>query len=524
MAQPTKGKRGAAKLTAAALNPSTPSIAYTSMGDDWTIINTCIGGTSAMRAAGQTFLPMHQGEKQKNYDERLATAVFTNFLRLTLDFLVGKPYSEPVQFRENTPPALLALQTDMDLCGGDVTVVTKDFFWKGMKSGWSYLMVEYPAVNETEITLAQAQNSNLRPYWVVMDAESVISDVEERINGKDEHVHVRILNTSTARNGYAEIIVNRIFEYNLVPVQDPITNLTVDYQVQITVFRQDGDKWPVEQPARVMQIINRIPLVKFQTNDEARPELIDLAYLNVAHWQTSADQKASLNMARFPILAGSGISDDDGKVIGPYELLTTSDPTAKFYYVQHNGQALLAGAGDVASYEDKMAMYGAQMLKKRPGRETATSRVLDEAENLSPLQIIVMRFMSALESACDYTLQWLQAEEATDDTTYGIDVKMDFTLSSEQEEQMSFFENARLQGDISRENFWLQSKALGYCPQDFNIATNETQLAAEVAATTARNAALLALKGNQGNNESGTGDPLNNPNDPKINRAKVPAV
>jgi uncharacterized protein DUF4055 len=523
MAQPRK-RAQAPKTTAASADPSTPSLAYKGMGADWAIINTTLGGTAAMRAAGQTYLPKHMGEKQKNYDERLNTAVFTNFMRLTLDFLVGKPYSEVVQFRQNTPAELLALESDMDLCGNDVTTVTKDFFWKGMAKGWSYLMVEYPTVNETEITLAQAQNSNLRPYWVILNAENVISDVSARINGKDEHVHVRILNSQTVRNGYDEIIVNRIFEYNLISDLDPITSAVVDYHVEVTVFKQDGKNWPVEQPARTLQIIKRIPLVKFQTNDEGRPEVIDLAYLNVTHWQSMSDQRACLTMARFPILAGSGMSEDDGKVVGPYELLTTSDPTAKFYYVEHNGQALNAGDNDVGGLEDKMAMYGAQMLKKRPGRETATSRVLDEAENLSPLQIIVLRFMSSLESACDYTLQWLQAEEAQDSETYGIDVKLDFALSSEQEAQMSFFENARLQGDISRENFWLQAKALGYCPQDFNIETNETQLAAEVAAETARNAALMALKGQQGNQGSGTGDPLNNPNDPKIKRSNVPAV
>jgi hypothetical protein len=235
-------------------------------------------------------------------------------------------------------------------------------------------------------------------------------------------------------------------------------------------------------------------------------------------------------MARFPILAGSGIDEEQGRVIGPYELLTASDPTAKYYYVEHNGIAIGVGSGDIASLEDKMAMYGAELLKKRPGRETATSRILDESQSMAPLQIIVLSFMSALEQVCDYTLTWLQDPAAGDDETYGIDINMDFALSSEQQKQMTFFENARLQGDVSRNQFLKMGMELGYVPADFPIATNETELEAETAQLVARANALaeiakaqMASPGGPGGN---TGTPKDNPEDTKakIGRSNVPEV
>lgn len=465
----------------AALNPSTPSLAYRAQAPRWALIDACLGGTETMRAAGQALLPKHEGESSKHYTERANTAVFTNFTRLTLDFLTGKPYSEKVKFRDGTPQSLLNLETDIDLQGNDITTVTKDFFWKGLGKGHSYLMVEYPVQDQEEITLEEANTNGLRPYWVVISPEYILADRQIRIEGKQTFSHVRVWSTETEPDGFDEKVVNRITQYDLMKVTDPQNpKAKPTYAVQVIVYRQKNKtEWPVEKPARLLRGIDRITLVKFQTNAEERPELLDLAYLNVSHYQSYSDQRSCLTMARFPILAGSGVDKEEGRIIGPYELLTTSDPTAKFYYVENQGTALGVGDKDVISLEDKMAMYGAELLKKRPGRETATSRILDATESMAPLQIIVLQFMSALEQACDYTLRWLQDAAADDANTYGIDVNIDFAMSEEQQKQMQFMENSRLQGDVSRKQFFKAAKELGYMPESFNPTENDSELAVE---------------------------------------------
>lgn len=505
------------KQNDAALNPSTPSQTYRMMAPRWDLLNACLGGTETMRAAGEPLLPKHEGESQKHYDERARTAVFTNFTRLTCDFLTGKPFSEKAKFTETTPQQLQALETDIDLQGNDLTTVTKDFFWKGLAKGFSYLMVEYPRQDETEITLAQAQTNGLRPYWVVISPENVIADRPLRINGKQVFSHVRVLVQETEPNGFDEVIKTRIYRYELVQAVDEANTKLDDYRVQVTVYiktNRTKNEWEVEQSPRILSGINRIPLVKFQTNADGRPELLDLAYLNVAHWQSYADQRACITMSRFPILAGSGVDDQDGRVIGPYELLTTSDPTAKFYYVEHNGLATGVGDKDVAALEDKMAMYGAELLKKRPGRETATSRIIDATQNMAPLQIIVLQFMSCLEEVCGYTLQWLgvEAEEAA-----GVLVNLDFAMSEEQQKQMQFAENARLQGDISREEYFSIAKELGYMPDTFNPTKNKADLLAEFNDYLKQLAAVAAAKPDPTIN--GSGSPLNDLTPTQINRS-----
>ena len=118
----------------------------------------------------------------------------------------------------------------------------------------------------------------------------------------------------------------------------------------------------------------------------------------------------------------------------------------------------------------------------------------------------------------------MELPEAGDEETYGVDVNMDFAMSQTNEKTMAFFENARLQGDVSREQFFAVAKELGYCPDSFNPTLNETQVKAELAETQANALAQAAAKGTQGPTGSGTGSPANNPNDPKIKRQNDPPV
>lgn len=503
------------RASAASLNPNTKSLVWSTMSYKWWLMNTCMGGTASLRDAGEALLPKHQGETAPRYTDRLSSAVFTNFVRLTIEFLVGKPFAEKVVFRDGTPPALVDLESDIDGQGNDVTSVCMDFFQKGFAKGWSWLMVEYPEVMDpASTTLADVQANNLRPYWCVIPADNVIADRGTIIEGKWAWTHIRIAESSIETVGFEETVVNRIRMYELINGQVD-ASLPPQYYVRVTVFKEDkpnSDRWSVETTTDTTA--QRIPLVKFMSTPDGDMTLEDLCYLNISHWQSNADQKSALVMARFPILAGAGMDDDKAYVIGPYELLKSSDPQSKFYYVENNGTAMAVGDKDIKNLEDAMAMYGATMLKKMPDRQTATSRIIDETQNMAPLQIMILQFMSAMETVCDFTLTWLGDPAADDGNTYGVNVNMDFALSQENQKQMDFFENARLQGDISREQFLIVAKELGFVPESFNPTLNETQLKAEADEDAARALAVTTATA-KAQGKVAPGAPGADPNKPK---------
>ena len=89
----------------------------------------------------------------------------------------------------------------------------------------------------------------------------------------------------------------------------------------------------------------------------ARPPLIDLAWLNLAHWQSSSDQRHILHVActyfiwylkRYQI-------GDEQLDIGQMRLIMADDPTSDLKFVEHSGAAIAAGQQDLIDLEEKMA-------------------------------------------------------------------------------------------------------------------------------------------------------------------------
>lgn len=452
-----------------ALDPSTPSLDYLSKRGVRSMIATVLGGTATMRDAGRAYLPQHEGEGDTRYKDRLTTAVFTNYTQLTLEHWTGKPFSKPAKFTADTDPDILKLEDDIDLCGNELTVVLKNWFTLGMQSQNGYCLVEYPKVPDDVkargVSLKDMRELNLRPYWVVIPAAAMISAPKERINGRDIFVECRFYDNEVYRDGFVEAVRTRIREIKRFD-RDGV--VTIEQRVHT---KKSKDDWSASD--WVVMDIDEIPLVDFDTG---KMELEQLAYLNITHWQSNSDQRNCLTTARFPILAGSGVAADTVVTIGPYQFLASKDTNSKFYYVEHTGAALEAGAKDIESLIEDMALYGAEMLKQRPDRETATSRVLDSAENTAPLQVHVFNFISCVEQALWYTGKWM---DKPDDVIARVEMDTDFAMSSETSAQVTTLKELRKSGDISREMFLESMKELGALPDSFDLVKNQTQLDAE---------------------------------------------
>lgn len=455
----------------AAKDPSTPSLAYKAMAGDWWLISTVLAGTGAMRAAGKTLLPKHEGESDPRYKDRLLSSTLTNYTLLTLDYWVGKPFTKPVQFTKDSDADIVALGDDINMCGDNMTVVCKDWFTKGLSKQVAYCLVEFPTVPQKEdgspISLADQKALNLRPYWCIMPAEAVVAARKDRINGEDQFTHVRFYDNETYYDGFEEKLRPRIREFNRTQTSD---DRSKDVVTQ-TVWELKDKEWIKGATTTSTQPF--IPLVEFNTG---KMELLDLAYLNVTHFQSSSDQRNCLTTARFPILAAKGVDKDTVITIGPYAYLAATDPNSEYYYVEHTGSALAAGQADLDSLVADMSLYGAEMLKKRPDRQTATAAVIDTAQSTAPLQVHVYSFISAVDQALYYTKLWMEKPE---ETIAKVEINTDFAMSKEASAQVDTLFKLRAAGDISREQFLkglIDAKAV---PEGFNVQENETQLTKE---------------------------------------------
>jgi len=464
-------------------DPSTTSIAYQAMLPSWKKIETVLGGTTAMRAAGEEYLPKHQNEKSKAYNDRLKTSTLYNLTSLTLESWVGRPFSDPIMPNDDVPELVKDLLEDIDLQGNSLTTFGRNWFKEGLAKAFCHVMVEMPVVDKDRRTVADDLRENVRPYWTLIKPENLIFATGTMVEGQEILTHVRILEEEIDRDGFAEVVTHRIrvFDLALVPEREGDESSLVP-RVFWSLWRQaKKDKWEPEVVPTMLEI-DRIPIVTFYADRQdlmyGKPPLNDLADLNISHWQGSSDQRNILTVTRFPLLAGSGIADEEATVeVGPNRMLSTTNPDGKFYYVEHSGRSIAAGRQDLLDLEEQMASYGAEYLRKRPGNMTATARALDSAEATSPLQDAAVRFEDAVNQALVITAKWLKIEDAGT-----INVASDFGPEDIVQGDLQELGNARRARDLSREDYLEELKRRGALRDEFDQEENDRRLEAEESA------------------------------------------
>lgn len=481
---------------------STTSSAYDRMLPDWQKMDALLGGTSAMRAAGEAYLPRHTEEDPDQYSRRLMSTTLLNMTKITAEQLTGRVFAEPPQLMEANAQ-IEELAKNIDGQGNDLATFLMRWFDEGLKKAFSHVMVDFPSapVNaETglpeQLTVEQEKNLGRRPYWVRIPPENVIFAYGVTgPDGRERLQHVRILEQETVLDGYAEAIVTRIRV--LEPGRWQLWRLA------------KKDEWVLESEGTTT--LSEIPLVTFYAGPRegvhlAPLPLIDLADLNIAHWQSSSDQRNVLTVSRFPMLAVSGaLEEDEAGVtklkVGPNQWLQTKDPTGKFYYVEHQGAAIAAGAADLEKLENQMANYGAEFLRSKPGSQTATARALDSAESMSQLAAMARVFKSSVEVALGLTCQWLGIDVTEGGTLTLVE---DLTHAGNNEEvDLGALQKARDGRDLSRRTYLSELQRRGVIDEDIDLDD-------EIAALQQENEdALAAMPGLDPN-----ADPAEEPTDP----------
>lgn len=490
----------------------------------WNKMDTILGGTEAMRAAGMQYMTKHAGEEQPRYDERLNSALLWNQTELTLGGWVGRPFRTPLTLNDDVPSEIKDLEKNIDKQGTNMDTFTRKWFRQGIAKAFCHILIEQPTLMQrtdgAPPTIADLANQDIRPYWILIEPDQVIAARQMTIDGKETLTHLRIHELTQEQDPddeFNEIQVERIRVYDLLAIDDKENT-----GVFVTVYRRDEQHpsdesagWPIETP-RFPIDIDRIPLVTFYADRQGfllgKSPLQDLCDLNVGHWNEQSDQDSILRIARFPILAASGIPSLDnndptspdvrgrdfnaegGAVIGPYRILASEDPQSKFYYVEHSGAAIAAGRESLKELQGKMAAYGSEFLKKSPDRETATARALDSAESVSPLQAVTLSFIDACQSALALTAQWLGQEDGGTVTLI-----TDFGPEEASGIDISALSQARQARDISQQNYLIELKRRGILADDFDISNNKTELEEEALDLSAAQppAATIDLDGQQ---------------------------
>lgn len=469
---------------------STPSEVNLEIVEHAALPRTLMGGTHAMRKAGQKYLPKETAETDMAYEARLKRSTLYNAFGRAVRSIVGKMFENGIKLDEGISEAIKPLLEDVDLQGRDLSAFVHDITEDAMQVGLAHILVDFPTTEAAAgkvMTVEEEKAIGARPYWIHIKAEKILGFKKKRINGVDKLVQVRIKEKALEENGpFAEQKVEQIRV--LTPGAWQI------WRKVSATGGNDKDTWAIH--ASGTTTLDFIPLITVYTRRtgymKGRPPLEDLAYVNVAHWQSSSDQRNIVHVARVPILFGTGFeepSEGTAKVEIGMGRMIKQVAGATLAYVEHSGNAIASGSDDLKQLEDKMAVLSMEpVLQNAPGSQTATARALDTAEAQSTLSTIVDGVSDAIEQALIYTGAWIKIPEGQ---CGSVDVDMDFALAMQDSPGLQELSKARMAGDISRVEYLTELKRRGILRKDYDIEADALLTEEEAAISMEKNLEMM---------------------------------
>ena len=386
--------------------------------------DTLLGGTKAMRAAGTRYLRKGEAEAQADYDLRLHSTTLTDSYPRTLNFLTGQVFSKDVTLEDETAE-IQALTENIDNKGNNLSVFSARAFRSGLHAGVSFILVdfskvktretengrEYLADEETDTwkprTLAAAQENGWRPYWVLIEAGSVIDVWTRIVNGVQVIEQFRYFEPAVVEDGPWQ----RKAKTERIRVLRPGSWEVWEEQ------EGSGRKkaWmKVDSGTTDLDVVPVAAFIPGERKSEytALPALQGLVDLCETHWQASSGHRHLMDWVRRPAFFGKMLGMGDGTPVkfGPNTLIESNSPDADLKSVGVDAASVTASKDDLARIESAMALYGLRLLMPRSGNTTATQHTLESAESDSALKRWAKAFKDTLERAFEFTAMWLSVD------------------------------------------------------------------------------------------------------------------
>jgi hypothetical protein len=448
--------------------PDVKSPAHLRMEKKWRLLHDLLGGTEAMRAARTRWLPQEPKEEDDAYSCRIDRAVLYNATEATLDGLVAKPFSQAVTMDESLLPAQMgSMHENIDKCGTDATSFTKDVFRKGLEYGLTHVLVDFPVMSD-DATLADEIESEARPVLVRIDPPDLLGWRSERTDtGSLRLTQIRFHEVRVEDVGlYGDEEVDYIRVYNAPGADGELGTWEL--------WRKGPNEVQYAPHSNGTHTFPGVPLFTFYVNKtgfmEGTPPLEDLMWLNVAHWQTSADLRNTLRMVLAAIFCATGIEEEKLKemVFGPNSFLKAEQSDAKFFFAEHSGKGISAGRDELKELEARMEILGLKPLIERSSRSTATGKIIDESRTSSDIQQWIRVLESFMVELFKASALWIN-EELSEDFTF--DIFNDFGIGARASDDLAELREMRkmIPPAIDHETYLREVKRRSLLADDVDI-------------------------------------------------------
>ncbi|MDE8807678.1 DUF4055 domain-containing protein, partial [Citrobacter freundii] len=324
---------------------------------------------------------------------------------------------------ENVPDQLREFAKNVDLEGSRLDVWAQAFFSLAMQYGLSHALVDYPRVDAEQVkTKADEKATGARPYVTMLNPRQVIGWKSKMTAGKVVLTELRI----------KEVVVEDGDDFGQTKVEQ--IRLLTPGKVQI-YRKATGENaqanWALHEEWQTSR--KDITLVTLYTKRTGfmcgSPPLLNMALLNVKHWQSQSEQDNILHVARVPLLTVFGLEDGQELVIGSSSATQFSDRQKQgLEYVEHTGTSISAGKESLTDLVEQMRQAGAKLLRTD---NTSTKSVDQTSEEKMQEQSPLYTMATSLEDALDNILQ-IMAEYIGEKEGGNVDVRTELDVESKE--------------------------------------------------------------------------------------------
>jgi hypothetical protein len=295
----------------------------------------------------------------------------------------------------------LELSDNIDGLGSNINEYARRALVSSLTYGHSAILIDYPAASGA-LNLAEERALGRRPYFIHIDAPQIWG-----------------WRQATTMPG-SPLTQVRIHEYTTRPLnefgEEQIEQMRVIYPGRYDLYTLGQDV--VEFSETGDYSLDEIPVVPIYSNRRGMlrslPPLLDIANLNLTHYQRQADLIHALHIAAMPTLVLEGWDDTTGTATMGVNYAIAMQPGNKAYYVQADATSFNAQMEELKSLEGQMSSLGVtKLFGQKFVAESAEAKRIDQAQSNSVLSIISQELESALNQAFAFASRYVGIEPPT---------------------------------------------------------------------------------------------------------------
>jgi len=400
-------------------NPFAKTRAVLDMTKGWEIMKAVTYGTDYLRENSQAFLPLEPREDYDAYLSRVNRAVFSPYTQRLIRAATGLILRKPITVLGD-PYWTDVFVKDVDGCGSDLDEYARRSLICALTYGHSNTLVDFPAPKGAR-NLAEERQQNRRPYWIEIDPFKICGWRLDREVNYGKLIQVRISEQAVVADGefgekvYDQIRVIEPGKYRIYRKKES----TKDMYTQSNTYAGSFESPANEQDYEIVESgdfsLGEIPLVTVYSGKTdtmtSKPPLLDIAHLNLAHFQRQADLIHSLHVASQPLLVMEGWDDQTKDTAISVNYAMATQPGNKIYYVEPAASAFEAQSAEIQELQLQMATLGISTLSQQKFvAESADARRLDRVDTNSMLSMVSLDLEQKMQKAFNLSADYLGLE------------------------------------------------------------------------------------------------------------------